>query len=170
MPDDNAEYIEEFNYDLSQIVPVVAKPPSPDNVVPVSELPEIKIDQAFLGSCTNGRLEDLRQAAQILKNNKIHQDVRLIVIPASKEIYLNAIKEGLIEIFLNSNAIVGNPTCGPCFGGHLGVLGPNEVCISTSNRNFIGRMGDISSKIYLASPTTTVASALKGKIVDPREV
>ncbi len=170
MPDDNAVYIEEFNYDLSQIVPVVAKPPSPDNVVPVLELPEIKIDQAFLGSCTNGRLEDLRQAAQILKNKKIHPDVRLIVIPASKEIYLNAIKQGLIEIFLNSNAIVGNPTCGPCFGGHLGVLGPNEVCISTSNRNFIGRMGDISSKIYLASPTTTVASALKGKIVDPREV
>jgi len=170
MPDDNADYVEEFNYDLSKIVPVVAKPPSPDNVVPVSELPEIKIDQAFLGSCTNGRLEDLRQAAQILKNKKIHQDVRLIVIPASKEIYLNAIKEGLIEIFLNSNAIVGNPTCGPCFGGHLGVLGPDEVCISTTNRNFIGRMGDVSSKIYLASPTTTAASALKGKIVDPREV
>jgi len=169
-PDINAEYIEEFNYSLEEIVPVVAKPSSPDNVVAVSDLADIEIDQAFIGSCTNGRMEDLRIAAQILKNNTVHRDVRLIVIPASKEIYLNAISEGLIEIFLKEGAVIGNPTCGPCIGGQLGVLGPNEVCVSTTNRNFTGRMGDVSSKIYLASPATAAASAVKGKIVDPREV
>lgn len=169
-PDDNAEYIEEINYNLSKIVPVVAKPSTPDNVVPISELNDIIIDQAFLGSCTNGRLEDLRIAAQILKNKTIHPDIRLIIIPASKEIYLNAITEGLIEIFLKAGAVIGNPTCGPCIGGQLGVLGPDEVCVSTTNRNFTGRMGDVSSKIYLASPATTAASAIEGKIVDPRGV
>ncbi|MEJ2252336.1 MAG: 3-isopropylmalate dehydratase large subunit, partial [Candidatus Lokiarchaeota archaeon] len=169
-PDTNAFYEKKFDYDLDNVQPVIAKPPSPDNVVPVEELEGLHIDQAFLGSCTNGRMEDLRIAAEIIKGKKVDKDIRFIVIPASKEIYLQALKEGLIEIFLDSGAIVGNATCGPCIGGHLGVLGPEEVCLSSTNRNFTGRMGDPSSKIYLASPATIAVSALNGEINDPREV
>ena len=130
----------------------------------------VEIDQAFLGSCTNGRMEDLRVAARILKGKKISPTIRMIITPASKEIYMNALTEGLIEIFLNAGAVVTHSTCGACIGGHLGVLGPEEKCISSTNRNFIGRMGDPSSEIYLASPATVAASALKGKISDPREL
>ncbi|MFX1287765.1 MAG: 3-isopropylmalate dehydratase large subunit [Promethearchaeota archaeon] len=167
-PDADADYVKKFNYDLSRITPVVAKPSNPGNVANIEEVEEIEIDQAFLGSCTNGRMEDLRVAAKILKNKKVSPKVRMIVTPASKEIYLNAIKEGLIEIFLSAGAVVTNSTCGACIGGHLGVLGPEEVCISSTNRNFVGRMGDPSSEIYLASPATVAASAITGRIKDPR--
>jgi methanogen homoaconitase large subunit len=170
IPDNEAVYEKEFDYDLSKITPVVAKPSSPDYLADVKEVEGIEIDQAFLGSCTNGRMEDLRIAASILKGKKIYHNTRMIIIPASKEIYLKALKEGLIEIFINAGAVVGNCTCGPCIGGHLGVLGPDEICISSTNRNFVGRMGDPSSKVYLASPATIAASALKGKISDPSEV
>jgi len=169
-PDEDAIYEKICRYNFENIQPVVAKPSSPDNIAPIEEVEGIPIDQAFLGSCTNGRMEDLQIAAEIIKGNKINKNIRFIVIPASKEIYLEALKQGLLEIFLNSGGIIGNPTCGPCIGGHLGVLGPEEVCISSTNRNFTGRMGDPSSKIYLASPATVAASALKGQITDPREV
>ena len=168
-PDIDAEYEKGFEYNLADIEPVVAKPSKPDNIAYINELGDIEIDQAFLGSCTNGRMEDLRIAAQILKGRKISPNTRLIVTPASKEIYMNALSEGLINIFLDSGAIVTHSTCGACIGGHLGVLGPNEICVSSTNRNFVGRMGASDSEIYLASPATVAASALKGKITDPRE-
>jgi homoaconitate hydratase family protein len=170
VPDAAAIYEKEFNYNLSKISPVVAKPSNPGNLAQIEEVEGVEIDQAFIGSCTNGRMEDLRIAAKILKNKVVNSKVRLIIIPASKEIYKEALKEGLIEIFLDAGAIVGNPTCGPCFGGHMGILAPNEVCISSSNRNYIGRMGAPDALIYLASPATVAASSLKGKISDPREV
>jgi homoaconitate hydratase family protein len=170
VPDDGAIYEKEFNYDLSKISPVVAKPSSPGNLAQIEDVEGVEIDQAFIGSCTNGRMEDLRIAAKILKSKVINSKVRLIIIPASKEIYKEALKEGIIEVLLDAGAIIGNPTCGPCFGGHMGILAPNEVCISSSNRNFKGRMGSPDALIYLASPATVAASALKGKISDPREV
>jgi homoaconitate hydratase family protein len=169
-PDNDAVYEKILDYDLSEITPVVAKPSNPGNLAKIEAVEGIKIDQAFLGSCTNGRMEDFRIAAKILKGKIIDSKTRLIIIPASKEIYKEALKEGLIEVFINSGAVVGHSTCGPCIGGHLGVLGPEEVCISSSNRNFIGRMGSPSSQVYLASPATVAASALKGEITDPREV
>ncbi|MHA1291325.1 MAG: 3-isopropylmalate dehydratase large subunit [Promethearchaeota archaeon] len=169
-PDDNAYYEKTIEYDLSDITPMVAKPHSPDNVDSVEKIEGINIDQAFLGSCTNARLEDLRIAAKIIKGKKIHPNVRFIITPASKQIYYNAIKEGLIEIFIKAGGVITNSTCGACIGGHLGVLGDDEVCISTTNRNFKGRMGSPTSKVYLASPATVAASALKGEITDPREV
>ncbi|MFW9951639.1 MAG: 3-isopropylmalate dehydratase large subunit, partial [Candidatus Thorarchaeota archaeon] len=169
-PDLDAEYEKEYEYNLDDITPVVAKPSKPDNVIRIEDLEEIEIDQAFLGSCTNGRMEDLRIAAQILKGNKVSPKTRLIITPASKEIYMNALSEGLIEIFLESGAVVTHSTCGACIGGHLGVLGPEEICLSSTNRNFVGRMGDPTSEIYLASPATVALSAIKGKITDPREV
>ncbi|MHA1985546.1 MAG: 3-isopropylmalate dehydratase large subunit [Promethearchaeota archaeon] len=168
-PDSDAIYERIFNYDMSDIRPVVAKPSNPGNLAEIEDVEDINIDQAFLGSCTNGRMEDFRIAAKILRGKTIDSKIRLIIIPASKEIYREALKEGLIEVFINSGAIIGHSTCGPCIGGHLGVLGPEEVCISSSNRNFVGRMGSPSAQIYLASPATVAASALKGKITDPRE-
>ncbi len=169
IPDHDAVYEKIFEYDLTDITPVVAKPSNPDNVAKIEEVEDIEIDQAFLGSCTNGRMEDLRIAAQILKGKTISNRTRLIITPASQEIYMNALSEGLIEIFLQSGAVVTHSTCGACIGGHLGVLGPDEICLSSTNRNFIGRMGAPTSQIYLASPATVAASALKGKITDPRE-
>ncbi|MFX1375401.1 MAG: aconitase/3-isopropylmalate dehydratase large subunit family protein [Promethearchaeota archaeon] len=169
-PDKGAEYEKEFDYDLSEIPPIVARPSNPGNIAKVEEEEGIEIDQAFIGSCTNGRMEDFRIAAKILKGKKVNSKTRLIIIPASTEIYKEALKEGLIEIFLTAGAIFGHSTCGPCIGGHMGVLGPDEICISSSNRNFMGRMGSPTSKIYLASPATVAASALNGKITDPREV
>ncbi|MHA1933526.1 MAG: 3-isopropylmalate dehydratase large subunit [Promethearchaeota archaeon] len=169
-PDNDAMYEKHFDYDLSEITPVVAKPSNPGNLANIEEVGGIKIDQAFLGSCTNGRMEDFRVAGKILKGKTISSKTRLIIIPASKEVYKEALKEGIIEIFINSGAVVGHSTCGPCIGGQLGVLGPEEICISSSNRNFIGRMGSPSSQVYLASPATVAASALKGEITDPREV
>ncbi len=167
--DPDAVYEEIIDVDASSIEPQVAKPPSPQNAVPVSEVEGVKIDQAFIGSCTNGRLEDLRVAAKILEGREIARMVRAIVIPASKEVYLEALKEGLIEIFLKAGCIVCNPTCGPCIGAHLGLLAPGEVCISSSNRNFVGRMGSKDAEIYLASPATVAASAVMGEITDPRK-
>ncbi len=167
--DPDADYSDTFHYALSDMVPTVAKPPLPSNTVPASEC-NIEIDQAYLGSCTNGRIEDLRMAAEILKGNKVHEDVRLIIVPASQRIYARAMREGLFEIFLESGAFISGPTCGACLGGHMGVLAPGEKCVSTTNRNFVGRMGDAKSEVYLASPATVAASAVKGRIVDPKEV
>ena len=167
--DKDAEYEEIIDFDVSKLEPQVAKPHSLENVVPVSEVEKTPIDQVFIGSCTNGKLEDLEIAAKILKNRKVHPDVRLIVIPASYEIYLKALKKGIIETIIKAGGVVCNPTCGPCIGGHLGVLGSEEVCVSTGSRNFIGRMGSKTSLIYLASPATAAASAIEGEITDPRK-
>jgi len=167
--DPDSIYEKIVDVDASKLEPQVAVPHSVDNVKPVSDVEDVKVDQAFIGSCTNGRLEDLRVAAQILRGKKTFKGIRLIVIPASQEIYLNAINEGLIKTFMDAGATIGNPNCGPCLGGHMGILAEGETCISTSNRNFIGRMGSTKSFVYLASPATVAASALTGKITDPRK-
>jgi len=166
--DPDANYIDSYELDVSNLEPQVAKPSSPADSVPVSEVADTPIDEAFIGSCTNGRLEDLRMAARILKNRRVAENVRLIVIPASYEIFLQAIREGIIETILQAGGIVESPTCGPCVGGHLGVLGADEVAIATVSRNFVGRMGSPKAKVYLASPATAAASAVKGEITDPR--
>ncbi|PVX26039.1 MAG: 3-isopropylmalate dehydratase large subunit [Candidatus Bathyarchaeum sp.] len=168
--DSDAEYERVVDVDVSDLEPQVAVPHQVDNIKPVSEIEGTEVNQAFIGSCTNGRLEDLQSAAKILKGKKINKNVRLIVIPASQEIYLNALSEGLIQTFMKSGATIGNPNCGPCLGGHMGIMADGEACISTSNRNFIGRMGSTKSFVYLASPATVAASALTGKITDPRIV
>ena len=168
-PDPGAAYERKLAIDLPRVEPLVAAPPSPSNVKPASELAGKEVDQVFIGSCTNGRLDDLQLAAKVLKNKKIHDRVRCIIIPASRAVYEGALKEGLIEQFVKAGAIVEYPTCGPCMGGHMGLLGPGEVCVSTSNRNFPGRMGAFDAEIYLASPATAMASAVHGKIIDPRE-
>jgi len=168
--DKDADYKKIFNFDISEIEPQIACPNKVDNIQPISNLIGKKIDQAVLGSCTNGRLEDLAISAKILKNKTISKNVRMIVVPASRQIYLKSIDRGYIKIFLESGATIINPGCGPCLGLHQGVLAENEVAISTTNRNFKGRMGSVNSKIYLASPATISASALKGEITDPREV
>jgi 3-isopropylmalate/(R)-2-methylmalate dehydratase large subunit len=164
-----SEYEAVFEYDASEIVPTVAKPFSPANTAPASEL-DVPIDQAYLGSCTNGRIEDLRVAAAILSGKKISPDVRMIVVPASVEVLAQAIEEGLIQIFLAADAFVSGPTCGACLGGHMGVLAKDERCISTTNRNFIGRMGHKDSEVYLANPAVVAASAIKGRVTDPTEL
>jgi len=167
--DKDAHYIETREYDVSKLEPVVAFPHLPSNGKFVSEIKEgIKIDQAYIGSCTNGRIEDLRIAANILKGNKVKEGVRMIIVPATTEIWKQALKEGLFEIFTEAGATISTPTCGACLGGHMGVLGDGEVCISSTNRNFVGRMGSPKSFVYLASPATVAASAIEGKIADPR--
>jgi 3-isopropylmalate/(R)-2-methylmalate dehydratase large subunit len=168
--DKDAEYIEKIEIEAQNLEPVVAKPHLPSNVVSARELADEEINQAFIGSCTGGRLTDLRVAAQILKGRQINPDIRLIVIPGTQKIWLQALREGLLEIFAEAGAAVSTPTCGPCLGGHMGVLGPGERCIATTNRNFIGRMGDRTSEVFLASSATVAASALLGKITDPRDV
>mgnify|MGYP000147266263 CR=1 FL=1 len=165
--DEDANFSESLKFDVSGLEPMVACPHAVDNVKPVKSVEGTEIDQAFLGSCTNGRLEDLKAAAEIMKGKKISRGVRMIVTPASQEIYLQALKSGILEIFVKAGALVSNPTCGACFGGHMGLLAPGEVCISSSNRNFVGRMGSPEAEIYLASPVTVAVSALAGKIVDP---
>jgi 3-isopropylmalate/(R)-2-methylmalate dehydratase large subunit len=167
--DIGARYIAVKEYDVSKLAPQVAKPHAVDNVSDVNELSDVRINQAYLGTCTNGRLEDLEIASRILKRNKVHPDVKFVVAPASREIFLEASKKGLIDIFIASGAAVVGPGCGPCVGTHNGVLADGEVAISTANRNFKGRMGNPNSFIYLASPATVAASAIKGKISDPRE-
>ena len=167
--DKDAEYIETFEYDANDIGPTVAEPFLPENAKPVSEV-DVSIDQAYLGSCTNGRVEDMRAAAEILKGRKVHHDVRMIVVPASTQIQLQMIEEGLTDLFIRAGAFVSGPTCGACLGGYMGVLGSDEVCVSTTNRNFIGRMGDKTSKVYLANPYVVAASALTGRITDPNEL
>ncbi|TFG20243.1 MAG: 3-isopropylmalate dehydratase large subunit [Promethearchaeota archaeon] len=169
-PDKEAIYEKTLEYNLSEIIPMVAKPSSPGNADEIENVEGIEIDQAFLGSCTNGRIEDLRIAAKILKGKSINPKTRFIITPASKEVYITAMKEGLLDIFINAGAVVTHSTCGACIGGHMGVLGEGEVCISSTNRNFVGRMGAASSQVYLASPATVTASAIYGKITDPREV
>ncbi|MBS7605067.1 MAG: homoaconitase large subunit [Candidatus Bathyarchaeia archaeon] len=166
--DEDASYEKIMNFDVGSLEPMVACPHSVDNVKPVKDVEGVEIDQAFLGSCTNGRLEDLEVAARILKGKRVRRGVRMIVTPASTQVYLEALKRGLIEIFIEAGACISNPTCGACFGGHMGLLAPGEVCISSSNRNFVGRMGSPEAMIYLASPATVAASAVEGKITDPR--
>lgn len=168
--DDDAEYDEEIVVDLSSLKSTVAFPHLPENTKTIDEVPEIKIDQVVIGSCTNGRMEDMRTAASIIKGRKIAKGVRAIIIPATQQIYLNCIKEGLTEIFVEAGAIVSTPTCGPCLGGHMGILAGGERAVSTSNRNFVGRMGHTESEIYLASPAVAAASAVKGYIADPAEL
>ncbi|MCK4649130.1 3-isopropylmalate dehydratase large subunit, partial [bacterium] len=167
--DRDARYSEVLEFDISNLEPQVAKPHRVDNVFPVSKIRGVRIDVAFLGTCTNGRLEDLKIAAKILRSKKIHKNVRFIIAPASKEIYLEALREGIIETFIKSGAAVVAPGCGPCVGTHEGVPADGENVISTANRNFKGRMGNPKAFIYLASPATVAASALEGKITDPRK-
>jgi len=169
-PDDDAEYSQVIEYDVSALEPQVALPHSPANAKPVSQVGDIEIDQAVIGSCTNGRLEDLRVAAQILKGKEVHSRVRCIIIPGSQQVYLDALTEGLIEIFIRAGAAVSTPTCGPCLGGFMGVLADGERCISTTNRNFVGRMGSPKSEVYLANPAVTAASAIAGRITSPEEI
>ena len=168
--DEDAVYDSEITVDLSTLKPTVAFPHLPENTKTIDEIDEIKIDQVVIGSCTNGRMEDMRVAASILKGKKVAKGVRVIVIPATQQIYLNCIKEGLAEIFVEAGAVVSTPTCGPCLGGHMGILAKGERAVSTSNRNFVGRMGHVESEIYLASPAVAAASAVKGFIADPATV
>jgi len=168
--DSDISYERVVDLDIANLEPQVSCPSSVDNVKPVSKVAGVKINQAFIGSCTNGRLEDLQVAAEILKGKKVKDGVRMLIIPASQEVYLEALREGLLEIFVEAGGFVCNPTCGPCWGGHFGILASGEACISSSNRNFIGRMGSPEASVYLASPATVVASALTGRITDPREL
>jgi len=168
--DEDASYAEIKEFEVSTIEPQVACPPSPAHVQGVRALHGTAIDQAVIGSCTNGRLEDLRLAAEIIRGKKVAPYVRLIVIPATQEIYLQALREGLLEVFVEAGGAVSTPTCGPCLGGHMGVLGAEEVAIATTNRNFVGRMGHPTSQVYLANPAVAAASAIMGKIVHPEEV
>ena len=165
---DDPNYLEEYTYEIDNLEPTVAKPYSPQNTAPARELQGVEVNKAYIGSCTGAKLEDLRSAAQILKGKKVK--IRTEVLPAAQSIYLKAMKEGLIEIFMEAGAVVGPPTCGACCGAHMGILAKDEICVSTTNRNFPGRMGHIESQTYLASPLVVAASALKGKITDPRDI
>ncbi len=169
-PDEDAYYEKVIEYDVSEIEPQVAFPHLPSNTRPISEVGEVKIDQAVIGSCTNGRIEDLEMAAEVLKWRKVHPEVRLIIIPGTQEVYLEAMRRGLIETFVRVGAAVSTPTCGPCLGGYMGVLAAGEKCISTTNRNFVGRMGSPQSEVYLANPAIAAASAILGRIGSPEEV
>ena len=169
-PDEDASYEKVIEIDLSKLTPVVAFPHLPGNTHPVSEIDKIKIDQVVIGSCTNGRLEDLRQAAEVLKGHSVHPDVRCIVIPGSQQVYLDAVHEGLVDIFINAGAAVSTPTCGPCLGAHMGIMAAGEKAVSTTNRNFRGRMGHVDSEVYLAGPYVAAASAILGYIAVPEGV
>jgi len=168
--DNDAEYSQVVEYDVSALEPQVALPHSPANTKPVSQVGDVEIDQVVIGGCTNGRLEDLRVAAEILKRRKVHPRVRCIIIPGSQQVYLDALGERLIEIFIKAGAAVSTPTCGPCLGGHMGVLAADERCVSTTNRNFVGRMGSPRSEVYLSNPAVAAASAVAGRITSPEEV
>ncbi len=170
LSDDDAEYEEIIEFDASQIEPQIAFPSLPENTKGLSEVGEVKIDQAVIGSCTNGRLEDLREAARVLEFNKVNPNVRCLVFPGTQEIYKQAMKEGIIDIFIDAGVAVSTPTCGPCLGGHMGILASGERAISTTNRNFVGRMGSTDSEVYLASPAVAAATAVKGYIAGPEEV
>ena len=168
--DADAEYNRVIEIDLGAIKPTVAFPHLPENARSIDEVGDIRIDQVVIGSCTNGRLEDLRTAAKVLKGSKVSSSVRTIIIPATQKIYLEAMKEGLLEIFIEAGAAVSTPTCGPCLGGHMGILAKGERAVATTNRNFVGRMGHPESEVYLASPAVAAASAITGKISSPEEV
>jgi 3-isopropylmalate/(R)-2-methylmalate dehydratase large subunit len=169
-PDEDAEYARIIEYDVSRLEPQVAFPHLPSNTKPISQVGEIEIDQVVIGSCTNGRLEDLRTAAQILEGKLVYPRVRCIIIPGSQQVYLQALKERLIEAFVRAGAAVSTPTCGPCLGGYMGVLAAGERCLATTNRNFVGRMGSPQSEVYLASPAVAAASAVLGRIASPEEI
>ena len=168
--DPQSNYDQEVKIMVDDMVPQVALPHSPDNVKPISEVGSVVLDQVFLGSCTNGRLEDLGEAARLLKGRKVAGGTRLIVIPGSPSIFKEAIKEGIIETFLDAGAVIGPPCCGPCLGGHMGILAEGERALSTSNRNFVGRMGHPESEVYLSSPAVAAASAVIGRIASPAEL
>jgi len=169
-PDDDAEYARTIEYDVSNLEPQVSLPHSPANARPISQVKDIKIDQAVIGSCTNGRLEDLQLAAQVLDRNKVNSKVRCIIIPGTQQVYLDALEQGLIELFVKAGAVVSTPTCGPCLGGHMGVLADGERCVSTTNRNFVGRMGSTKSEVYLSNPAVAAASAITGEITNPENI
>ena len=168
--DPDAEYDEVYTIDLSELKPTVAFPHLPENTKTIGSFGDITVDQSVIGSCTNGRIDDMRIAAKVMKGRKVAKNVRCIVIPATQEIYLQAMREGLLEIFIEAGAIVSTPTCGPCLGGYMGILAAGERCISTTNRNFVGRMGHVDSEVYLASPAIAAASAITGKISAPEEL
>jgi 3-isopropylmalate/(R)-2-methylmalate dehydratase large subunit len=168
--DEDAVYDQVIDINLNELEPTVACPSSPENTKPIDEIKDIYIDQVVIGSCTNGRIEDMRAAGQILKNRKVDPGVRTIIIPATQEIYKQCIKEGLLEIFVDAGAVVSTPTCGPCLGGHMGILAAGEKAVTTTNRNFIGRMGHKESEVYLASPAVAAASAVTGKIENPNNL
>lgn len=168
--DSDAVYCEIREYDVAKLEPVVAFPHLPENTRPVSESTHIKLDQVVIGSCTNGRIEDLEIAASFLKNHKVHPELRVIILPGTREIYLEALRKGYIETFVEAGAVVSTPTCGPCLGGHMGILAKGERALATTNRNFVGRMGHPESEVYLSSPAVAAASAVKGRIAVPEEV
>lgn len=169
-PDEDAEYAGTIEYDASKIESQVAFPHLPSNVKPISQVGDVRIDQVVIGSCTNGRIDDLRLAAKVLKGKKVNSGLRCIIIPGSQQVYLDALHEGLIEAFINAGAVVSTPTCGPCLGGYMGVLATGERCVSTTNRNFVGRMGSPKSEVYLANPAVAAASAVLGRIASPGEI
>lgn len=169
-PDEDAVYDETYTIDLSKLKPTVAFPHLPENTKTIDQVGEIKIDQVVIGSCTNGRIEDLRIAAKILKGRKVAKGIRVIIFPATQAIYLRAMQEGLLEIFIKAGAVVSTPTCGPCLGGHMGILADGERAVATTNRNFVGRMGHVDSEVYLASPAVAAASAVTGRISGPKEL
>ena len=168
--DVDAEYAEVYEFDGKDIEPQVSFPHLPENAKPISEVGDVPIDQSVIGSCTNGWISDLREAAKVLKGNKVNSNVRLIIFPSTPQIYRQAMKEGLFDIFLDADAIISPPTCGPCLGGHMGILAEGERAIATTNRNFVGRMGHPKSEVYLSNPAVAAASAIKGRIADPEEV
>lgn len=168
--DEDAVYEEEYTIDLSTLKPTVAFPHLPENTKTIDQVGEVAVDQVVIGSCTNGRIDDLRCAAQILKERKVKKGIRCIIIPATQKIYLQAIEEGLVQTFIKAGAVVSTPTCGPCLGGYMGILAAGERCVSTTNRNFVGRMGHVESEVYLASPAVAAASAVTGKISSPEEL
>ncbi|MCT4596254.1 MAG: 3-isopropylmalate dehydratase large subunit [Vallitalea sp.] len=168
--DEDAEYDEVYEIKLDELRPTVAFPHLPDNTRTIDEVGEVKIDQVVIGSCTNGRIEDLRAAAQLLKGKKVAKGIRTIVFPATQKIYLQAMEEGLLRTFIEAGAIVSTPTCGPCLGGHMGILAKGERAVATTNRNFVGRMGHVESEVYLASPVVAAASAILGRIAGPEEL
>ena len=168
--DEDAVYDEVIEIDLSEIKSTVAFPHLPGNTRTIDEVGEVKVDQVVIGSCTNGYYENIKEAAEILRGHKVAKGVRAIILPATQSIYLRCLKEGLLEVFIEAGCAVSTPTCGPCLGGHMGILAAGERCVSTTNRNFVGRMGHVKSEVYLASPATAAASALTGYITDPRTV
>lgn len=168
--DDDAQYDETIEINISDIQPIVAFPHLPSNARTFDDMPEVEIDQVVIGSCTNGRIEDLRAAAEVFKKNPVKEGIRAIIIPGTQQIYLQAIEEGLVQTFIKAGAVVSTPTCGPCLGGHMGILAKGERAVATTNRNFVGRMGHPESEVYLASPAVAAASAVTGRITHPKEV
>ena len=169
-PDEDAEYVETYDIDLSALKPTVSFPHLPENTRTIDQVGDVEIQQVVIGSCTNGRLEDMALAARILKGRKVHDNVRAIIIPATQQVYKDCIKNGYLDIFIDAGCVVSTPTCGPCLGGHMGILAAGERCVATTNRNFVGRMGHVKSEVYLASPAVAAASAVTGKISGPDEV